>query len=518
VDAVNCSVEIQKDLAKRNAELPPISKMSFRIGINIGDVVEEEGRIYGDGVNIAARMESLAEAGSVCLSGTAYDQIKNKFGLKCVYLGEQNVKNIAYPLRVYQIKIPQGGESKVDEKSLIPRGFSSRPAIAVLPFDSMSRDPDQEYFSDGLTEDLITILSSWRMFPVIARNSTFVYKGQAVDVKQVSRELKARYIIEGSVRKAGNRVRVTAQLIDAETGHHVWAERFDRDMQDIFSLQDEITEAIVASMYPELQHFETKLAGSREPRNIDAWERFHRGCWYFYQLTKENNAKARSLFEEAIMLDPEFATAFSGLARTHQFDITHQWTDSQSVSLSKSLQAAQRAVSIDPEEPQGQIALAFSYSLTGDQGRATSAAQLAVQLNPSYADAHANLALHLALAGKTDEALKSIETALRLSPKDPEIWLRLSIAAIAHFAALSYEEAINCATQSLQRRPDWGFSHSILIASHAILGRINEAKAALRDLMQIDPTFSTKFFRMFKPSNDLLRRLVEGLKLAGFTE
>jgi adenylate cyclase len=518
VEAVQSAVEVQEELKLRNDELPQDRRMEYRIGINVGDVIGEEGRIYGDGVNIAARIESLAEGGGICISGTVYDQVKNKLGLEYEFLGEQTVKNIAEPVRVYRVAIASNSDLTGDENPLLPKGFSTRPAIAALPFDNLSRDPDQEYFADGLTEDLITRLSGWRMFPVIARNSTFVYKGQAVDVKQASQELQARYLIEGSVRRAGDRIRVTAQLIDATTGHHVWAERYDRDLEDIFRLQDEITEAIVASMYPELQHFETKQAGHGTPQNVDAWERFHRGCWHFYQLTKEDNAKARTFFQEATVLDPRFAPAFAGLARAHQWDITNQWSESPSHSLSESLEAAQRAVALDPEDPLGQISLALAYSQTGDRERAISAAQLAVRLNPSHADAHANLGFHLTLAGSVDEALKSIETALRLSPRDPEIWLRLFISALAHFAAGRYKEAIRCAHESLQRRPDWSFSHAALVASYAQLGQVEQAEAALRELLRIDPGFSTAAFRMFQPDPDLLTRFVEGLQLAGLDE
>jgi adenylate cyclase len=518
VDAVSCAVDVQKELALKNAELPDSRKMEFRIGINLGDVIEDEGRIYGDGVNIAARLEGLADGGGICISGTVYDQVKNKLPLNYSYLGDRNVKNIEDPVRVYGIDLTSLTKDGSKEITDVQKDFTNRPAIAVLPFENMSQDLDQEYFADGLAEDLITRLSRWRMFPVIARNSTFVYKGQAVDVTKVSKELNARYIIEGSVRRAGKRVRVTAQLIDANTGHHVWAERYDRDLHDIFQLQDEITEAIVASMHPELSYFETKQAGRKDPKNVDAWESFHHAIWHFYHLTKEHNIKARQYFERAIQLDSEFSPAYSGMARTHQYDITNQWTESAPDSLSKSFEAAQRATTLDPEDPLGHISLAFAYGLIGERDSAISSARLAVELNPSFADGHANLALHLTLGGQYDSAMESIETSLNLSPKDPEIFLRLSIAGIAHVGAGNYEEAINFANQSLQRRPDWNFSHAILIVSYAYLDQIEKAEAALGELIKVEPNFSSEGFRMLNPTQELLNRFLKGFELAGFTE
>ena len=292
VDTVNCAVEIQRELSERNIELPAARQMVFRIGINLGDVVEKEGCIYGDGVNIAARLEGLAEGGGICISGTVYDQIKNKLGLEYEYLGEQTVKNIPEAIRVYRVKL---GEVRLS----VERGmsdtlsFHEKPSIAVLPFTNMSGDSEQEYFSDGITEDIITALTCFRSLSIIARNSTFTYKGQPVDVRRVADELHARYVVEGSIRKAGNRVRITAQLIDAISGDHIWAERYDRDLEDIFAVQDEIVETIVGRLGAEVDSLERQRAERKPTRNLDAWDCYYLGLSQFYKFSKGGNIEAQ---------------------------------------------------------------------------------------------------------------------------------------------------------------------------------------------------------------------------------
>ena len=325
LEAVQCAVEIQRVLKSRNADLPADQKMEFRIGVHLGDIRIEEGRIYGDGVNIAARLEGLAEAGGICISTTVHDQVQQKLDLGYEDLGEQTLKNITQPVRAYRIALgagePGAPESLPGMEELTVPGFSGRPAIAVLPFENMSGDPEQEYFADGIAEDLITRLSLWRDFPVIARISSFTYKGRSVDVKQVSRELGVRYVIEGSVRRAGDRVRISAQVIDTTTGAHIWAERYDRELRDIFALQDEITEAIVGSMYPELLRTERERAVRKPPGNLDAWESLQRAVWHALHPTKEDFAMGRSFCERAIELDPHWSVAFAWLAMSHFGDV-----------------------------------------------------------------------------------------------------------------------------------------------------------------------------------------------------
>ena len=303
VDAVNCGTEIQRELAQRNTELPDNRKMAFRIGINVGDVVEENGRIYGDGVNIAARIEGLATAGGICISGGVYEQIENKLDLAYVDLGEHRVKNIPRPIRVYAVRMAAGvTESKMGKKHETP----AKPSIAVIPFLNMSGDAEQEYFSDGITEDIITALSKFRWFFVIARNSSFTYKGKAIEVKQVAEDLGVRYVLEGSVRKAGKKIRITAQLIDALTGYHVWAERYDRDLEDIFTVQDEITHNIVRSVGPEFLSAEMKRAQRKDALNLDVWDYIMKASSHHGRYTKTDTKEAQRLLHKAINLDPKF--------------------------------------------------------------------------------------------------------------------------------------------------------------------------------------------------------------------
>jgi adenylate cyclase len=398
-------------------------------------------------------------------------------------------------------------------------GFGGRPAIAVLAFDNLSGDPDQEYFADGIAEDLITRLSAQRWVPVIARNSSFTYKGKAVDVKQVSRELGVRYVVEGSVRKAGERVRISAQLIDATTGEHVWAERYDRDLSDVFSLQDEITEAIVGSMFPELARTEQSRAARKDPQSLEAWECVSRGWWYTVQLKKDDNRKARLSFERSIELDPEYADGFAGLAATHHSDVLFQWTDSRAESIAELERAAQRAAELDPKNSYGQLALGYAYSVTGQRERMLAACKLAVQLNPSLPAPYRMLGFELAMAARADEAISTIEKAMRLDPHSPNMWMSLYSMALAHMAAERYEEAIAWAQRSLQRR-SLGPTYRVMAASCAHLGRMAEARAAIDELLRREPDFSLAAWKDTRPAmdSDLLGRWLDGLRKAGLPE
>ena len=325
VEAVQCAAETQKVLEGRNLELPAERRMEFRIGVNLGDIIEEaDGTIYGDGVNVAARMESLATAGNVCISGKVYEEVQDKIEFKLEFMGDHSVKNIANPIPVYRV-LSNGGQSPV---AAIPSSGAilERPALAVLPLTNMSGDPEQEYFADGLTEDLITALAAWRSFPVIARNSTFAYKGTSQDVRQVASELGARYILEGSVGKSGNRVRITAQLIDASSGHHVWAEKFDRDLDDVFAVQDEITLRIAATVEPAVGKIERKRSVVKPAKSLVAWDYYQRGMSELNTYTKTGSAQARVLFDQAIALDGTYSQAYSGMAWSHVLDLLLQHT------------------------------------------------------------------------------------------------------------------------------------------------------------------------------------------------
>jgi adenylate cyclase len=524
LDAVSGAVEVQRVLQVRNADLPVERRMEFRIGVHLGDVRVEGERIYGDGVNIAARLEGLAEAGGICISRTVHEQVQHRLDLGYEDLGEQEIKNLPEPVRVYRVRLrPEANiptENLPGMKDLTVPGFSGRPAIAVLPFDNLSGDPEQEYFADGIAEDLITRLSSWRWVPVIARNSSFVYRGKAVDVKQLSRELGVRYVVEGSVRKAGNRVRISAQLIDATTGHHVWAERYDRELSDIFALQDEITEAIVGSMDPELRDYEWERAVRKEPQNLDAWETAQRGWWHWSQLTREDNRTARSFFQKAADLDPRFSGAFAGLAWTHYMDLAFQWSESPERSIAQLGQTAKRSVALDSKDPIGQESLGLAYNVTGQLDKAVTTLQLVVRFNPSATRAHFMLGVMLARSGRPDEGIEHLDKALRLSPHDQMVWAFLYGMAVAHFSAGRYEEAVNWAKRSLEHRADYPRIHTIIAASYAHLGRIDEARAAVQELAQGHPDFSLSGVMVFMSSADpdFAGRYLEGLRKAGLKE
>jgi TolB-like protein/Tfp pilus assembly protein PilF len=415
---------------------------------------------------------------------------------------------------------PEAEASSANLDPLTVPGFEGRAAIAVLPFDNLSGDRDQEYFADGIAEDLITRLSAWRDFPVIARNSSFTYKGKPVDVKQVSRELGVRYVVEGSVRKAGDRVRISAQLIDATTGAHIWAETYDRELREIFTLQDEITEAIVASMHPELEKAEWERAVHKKPQDLDAWDCVQRASWHLFQTTNEENLKARALFEKATELDPHSVRAFAGLAMTHYHDMFHQWTESKERSAAEVLRAAERAVALDDHSVHAQSVLGLAYLATNQHGKAIAAYDLAVQLNPSAGGTYAHLCGIRTIAGDPIRAITDIGAAMRLSPKDPLMWLLLFQMAWACYVAERCEEAVDWAKRSLQRRPGLASSYRVLAASYVHLGQPEEARSAMDEAMRRQPDFSTSTWRSIVSGGDPVvpERYIEDLRKAGLPE
>jgi adenylate cyclase len=559
LDATHCAVEIQRVLAARNADLPSERRMQFRIGIHLGDVTVEGDRIYGDGVNIAARLEGLAEPGGVCVSRTVHEQVRTKLALPFEDLGEQTVKNIAEPVHVYRVqwtaqetprkttpaknrkpaiaatalivlgltafglwKIAIGPDSPTatDERFLVP-GFGTKPAIAVLPFDNLSGDPEQEYFADGMAEELITRLSTEADFPVISRNSSFTYKGKAVDVKQVSRELGVRYVVEGSVRKAGGRVRITAQLIDAASGAHLWAETYDRELRDLFEIQDEITEAIAGSIGFPLIASEARRAMGKDRRDLDAYDSGMQGFWHMIQITQEDNRKARALFEKAIALNPQnrhASSAFANLAWTHYADILFQWTDSPAELLREQFRAGEQCVKLNSANASCHWVLAWAHSLSGQREEALYAAQLAVQLYPSAAPFHQTLGLFLSITGEPDAGIAHQEKAMRFSPRAPATSYYLHCIALGHFAAERYEEAVHWELEALQRTPDYWISLGTLASTYAHLGRMDEAKATLDRMLNANPHASAEAFRMIFSIADaaFIDSWLGGLRQAGW--
>jgi TolB-like protein/Flp pilus assembly protein TadD len=399
-------------------------------------------------------------------------------------------------------------------------GFEGRPAIAVLPFDNLSGDPDQEYFADGIAEDLITRLSAWRDFPVIARNSSFTYKGKPVDVKQVSRELGVRYVVEGSVRKAGDRVRISAQLIDAATGAHVWAEIYERKLQDIFALQDDIAEAVVASVYPELIRSEQQRAARKEPQNLDAWDCVVRGQWHGLKFTKEDNTKARSFCQEAAELDPAFAAAFAWLAMTYMWEVAFGWTDSRTRSIAEAIRLAGRSLELDERDPVAYVALAHASGLAGNRQQMVAARDRAMELNPNNARSHGELGFDSSYTGRPDAAIEHLERAMRLSPKDHLSFMWLTGMGFAHFAKGRFEEAASWLERSRQSRPDWHVTHRALAATYAELGRREEATTALEEDLRLAPNESISFIKEQIPYADpaFLEPYLDALRKAGMPE
>jgi TolB-like protein/cytochrome c-type biogenesis protein CcmH/NrfG len=523
VDAVACAVDVQRHLDTRNAEMPSQRRMLFRIGINLGDLVVTEGkRIAGDGVNVAARLEALAEPGGVTVSGTVFDQVEGKLPLHFEDRGEQKVKNVPKPVRVFRVAVSSAeatgeGQTPAGATELSVPGFAGKHAIAVLPFDNLSGDVEQEYFADGIVEDLITRLSASRIVPVIARNSTFVYKGQAVDVKKVSAELGVRYVVEGSVRKAGNRVRVTAQLIDATTGHHIWAERYDRELHDIFDIQDEITETIVAAVGPELSKAEIHAALRRPEQQLDAWDCVSRAVWHVTRYNREDNEKAQLWARKAIDLNPNAARGHILLATTHLFEIIYRWADPPSRAAADGLRAAEQSVALDPENAAALSVLGFVCTLTQQYERAVDVLSRAIDRGPSSALAYFGLGMALASSGRPDDGIPMLEKAMRLSPRDPWMQEFLFNAGAAHFIAERYEQATEFAKKSLRLRSDQPGVYRLLAASYGMLDRAEEAKAALQELLRLLPDFSDDHVRAFLPEA-IAERYLKGLRKAGWRE
>jgi TolB-like protein/Tfp pilus assembly protein PilF len=532
VDAVNCAVEIQRELAERNTELPYKRQMQFRIGVNLGDVIEEDGRIYGDGVNIAARVESLAEAGGICISSRAYEQVMNKLGLKYEDLGEHQVKNISVPIRVYKVlsfpgaaahRVAQAKESlgkrwrkiaisavvliaivgglaywqfymrspDVEPASVEKMAFPlpEKPSIAVLPFVNMSGDPKQEYLSDGITEQITSTLSKVPSMFVISRTSTFAYKEKPVKVQQVSEELGVRYVLEGSVQRSEDRVRITAQLIDAIDGKHMWSQRYDRELKDIFKLQDEITLKIIQALQVKLTEGEqVNIWRKNSPSNIEYVEKLFEADFYLDEFNKESNIKAKKLFKEAIDLEPEHWMGYLGLAMTHNLDVWMGTSSSPGASLGKAFEFCKKAISLDEKQDAPHMVMGNNYLLIKKHDLAIKECQRAIALNPNSANGYVFLGQSLAYSGRPEEGIELIKKGMRLSPF-PNNWYIHNLA-IAYREAGRYEESIAEYKKGLKLRPNnmlayWGMS-----VTYALAGRYEEAREAYSKVLEIDPKHS----------------------------
>ena len=519
VDAVRCAVEIQREITARSAGVPAERRIDFRIGINLGDIMIDDNDIFGDGVNVAARLEALAEPGGICVSRVVRDQVRDKLAIPFEDMGEQQVKNIARPVRAYRALLAETAERPSIPPDAAPPALLDRPSIAVLPFHNVSGDPEQEYFVDGITEDIITALSKWRWFLVIARNSTFAYKGKSVDLKEVGRELGVRYVLEGSMRRAGQRVRISSQLINTATGTHLWAERYDRDLTDIFAVQDDIASRVVAAIEPALSRAESQRVIAKRPEHMGAWDYCQRGLWHVHKGTRTDGITAYGLFKQALALDPNVADAHLGLARALIVQWDYGSIEDFAPFVLQARESALQALALDSENPQAQYVLAQTSLWAGDVRGAIAHASRAIELNANFALGHFYLGIALSLDGRHEEALEAIETGWRLSPRDPRASTWLANKARVFYHLVRYEEAIETALSARRIRPH-AYGSLVLVASYAQLGRDEQAKNALADMSAL-PAGSEKTTRWYleRYSDPAAREhMADGLHKAGLLE
>ena len=474
VDAARCAVEMQREMLQRNGPVPTDKRIELRVGIHVGDIIIEDGDIFGDGVNIAARLEGVAEPGGICISDDAYRQVRDKLDVAFEDGGEQELKNIARPVRVYRVQI-----GKTPENAALALALPSKPSIAVLAFQNMSGDSEQEYFADGIAEDVVTALSRSRWLFVVARNSSFTYKGKSVDVRQVGRELGVRYVLEGSVRKAGNRVRITAQLVDASNGHHVWANHYDRGLEDIFAVQDEMTNQIASAIAPGIVAAEVQRAQAKAPGELGTWERLMRAHWHIQRFNRDDFREAIRLLDELLRQEPNNATALSDLAFALHFFGSFAWADDAAAAFARSGDAARRAIGADDMDAAAQTMVAGHELFSGRHDDAIRRLRRAIELDPNSSFARGWLGAAYTFGGESDLAIQHAQEAIRLSPRDylNVIW-HMTITW-AHLNAERFEEAVDCARRTIDWNPAFADAHGALASAFAHLGRMVDARASL---------------------------------------
>jgi adenylate cyclase len=514
VDALRCAIEVQRGLAPRNAVLPEAMRILFRVGINVGDVVVEGDDLLGDTVNIAARLEGIAEPGGICLSEDAWRQVKDRVAADYVDRGEQSLKNVARPVRVFSVGLPGPVAALPAAAPTLP----DRPSIAVLPFQNMSGDADQEYFCDGMVEDIITGLSRIKWLLVIARNSSFVYKGKPIDVKQVGRELDVRYVLEGSVRKAGNRVRITGQLVEAQSGAHLWAERYDRPLDDIFALQDEITLAVVGAIEPSLRTAEIERVKRKRPDSLDAYDLVLRALPLVEARNPQEVVQAIPLLERAIDLDPRYTLAHGLLAQAHH--LNYHFGARNEEDRAAAVTHAQVVLAIGADDAEALAYAAFVIAQTGhDMATAIDAFERAIALSPSLAIAHSTLAVALTNLGKAKEAIEPAERAIRLSPHGIAELQAYGALCGANFLLERYPEAVAAGRRQAQGRPRFAVAHFILAACLGRMGHIEEAKECAARGIALDPDFTMPgFVRRFLMAPDVAAKWASALRDLGLPE
>lgn len=565
VDAVRCAVETQKQITERNATLSEKRRMLFRIGVNLGDIVEEGNRIYGDGVNIAARLEGLAEGGGICISGTAFDQVKGKLDVGYKYLGEHNVKNIKEPVRVYRMLLEPDAAGKIigEKKSRLRQwkgaavavatmlillagaltiwnfylrpstveltskekaatSLPEKPSIAVLPFENLSGDADQEYLADGITENIITALSKIPEMLVISRSSVFTYKGKPIKVQQVGQDLEVRFVLEGSIRKADNRVRITGQLIDAATGHHLWAEQYDRDLEDLFAVQDEITMHIASALQVELTDGEQAQLRHRSTNNLEAWAYAVKGYSLYESITKDDNAMAQRLFEKAIELDSEYAWAWTCLGFTYFIDTRYGWHRPREESFKKLVECGKKAVKLDDSIPDVHTLLASAHIWRKEHDEAIVDAEKSIALGPNSAENHAILGMYYRFVGRFADSIRMTKKAIRLHPYYPD-WYLYNLEYSYYYLG-QHEKAIAVAKKHLKLIESRGgtdtfWQHLILAQNYIRLGQEKEARYHAAEGLRQNPEYTFKWERkgsMYKDAA-LIEQQIEDLRKAGLT-
>ncbi len=562
VEAVQCAVEIQHLVGNRNADVPEEKRITYRIGINIGDIVVEDNDIYGDGVNVAARLEGLADPSGICVARNVFNQVKDKLDLTIEHLGERDVKNISEPVTVYRVVFddisaalvtpivregPKSGRRwrpiataatvglalalggalwwrpwvpDVEPASVERMAFPlpDKPSIAVLPFTNRSDDPEQEYFVDGMTEDIITDLARVSGLFVIARNSMFTYKGRAVKVREVAEELGIRYVLEGSVRRAGDRVRINAQLIDATTGGHLWAERFDRELKDIFALQDEVVGRIVTALEVRLTEGERRDLAHQYTNSVQAYDVFLRGLREFVRRSKEGNGNARALFTESIELDPKFVHPYAYLAWAHVRDFSDGWSERPERSLEQAYAQALNATALDDSLPLTHSVMGLVRLFRREHEKALGALETALSLDPNYANGYAILTRVLNFAGRPNAGLEPMKKAMRLNPHEPLGYL--FILGNTYFTLGRYEEAVDVLKKAIARNPGAQRPHMLLAATYAQLGLMDEAEWETEELLILDPDFSLRRIARGLPFKNPahLETVVGALRKAGLPE
>ena len=534
VDAIVAAVEFQRNMRDRNNEVAPEDQMQFRVGLNLGDVIVEGDNLYGDGVNVAARLEPLAEPGGICVSGKFHDEVRRKLDLGFVSSGPQEMKNIEEPVHTFMVEI--GSSSKVLEAFTVPAPAEPTPpaasapaatetkvpAIAVLPFTNMGGDPEQEYFADGITEDIITNLSLWRTFPVISRNSSFTFRGESHNLKQVAQELGARYIVEGSVRKGGNRVRITAQLIDAEEDHHLWSEKWDRTLEDIFDVQDEVSEAIARRVAPSVTGHEQNRLVRKRPENLSAWEEYLQGLRSFHERQRTDYedsglTQARQHFQRAIEMEPSHSDAHAFLGLCSMWELVQRITKDPEQTLDEIMAHGRKAESLNHENPLALMSISAAYFFQGDHPTALDYAQRAVKFNPSYAFSLSMLSLAQVHSGDFQQGEESILNGIELSPADPDLNHFYGTLYFALLGQGRYDEALVVIDKALHQHKVGlmlGFRAAVL--GH--LERGPEAKEALDRYLTLRPNLKTRddYRRIFVPNSALADPIIEGLVKAGW--